>query len=96
MLSSGFTWVHVPGVLNPADVFSRGVNPEEFINKYAHVLEGPENLHRKDPFMLKDTKIIKKTEEEISTLKIDTYRPYEINCTSFHDLLIAMVNLKLG
>ena len=53
LIARNFVWLHIPGELNPADVFSRGVNPKDYLANFRHILEGPQNLHTSEPLMLK-------------------------------------------
>lgn len=41
----GCTWLHIPGVINPADILSRGASPTTFL-QYKPWLTGPEYLYR--------------------------------------------------
>ena len=92
-MSSNFIWCHIPGIFNPADIYTKGANAKVFYLEYAKILEGPENLKRKDPLVLAKTPKQFLKESEANTLMSYTHmRP--IGAAKFNDLIAIMRNMK--
>ncbi|GFV49622.1 integrase catalytic domain-containing protein [Trichonephila clavipes] len=91
-LTENFEWKHIPSVQNPADIISRGVNPEE-LSSFTLWWNGSQHLDIPEQFI--DPSITSSDELYMSKLK----KQSDINLTSIldfnfeNDLLNITINL---
>ena len=67
MLASDYIWCHIPGVLNPADAYSRGISPRQLLER-KELLEGPANLKNENPLLIPDISKAKSFNQNISEI----------------------------